>query len=149
MSQAIHLKLMLEPVAKGRPRVSRQGRVYTPAKTAAFERDIQLLTQHLNPMGGALTLKACFVCKRPKSLRSAGGERVPKVTRPDIDNYLKALLDGLNGSVFEDDAQLVELAGSKFYAAKGEDPHIQVEVMAFEGGVDAMGTSTSSRKEES
>lgn len=46
--------------------------------------------------------------------------------RGDIDNYLKALLDALNGILWQDDRQIVELHVYKLLDR--EDPHAQLEI---------------------
>ncbi|KKK56213.1 hypothetical protein LCGC14_3066770, partial [marine sediment metagenome] len=42
---------------------------------------------------------------------------------PDLDNYLKLLLDALNKFAFPDDGQIVQLHADKVY---GETPMIEV-----------------------
>ena len=37
--------------------------------------------------------------------------------KPDINNIIKAVLDGLNGVAYEDDKQVVEAIGRKYYTA--------------------------------
>ena len=39
--------------------------------------------------------------------------------KPDLDNLAKALLDSINGIAYKDDAQVVELSMSKYYAESG------------------------------
>jgi Holliday junction resolvase RusA-like endonuclease len=48
------------------------------------------------------------------------------LTRPDIDNYCKAPLDALNGIVWRDDSQVVELTVSKFYSSR---PRLELEAV--------------------
>lgn len=43
--------------------------------------------------------------------------------RPDLDNYMKQVMDALNGVVYLDDSQIVEVEASKIYAA---EPRIRV-----------------------
>lgn len=40
--------------------------------------------------------------------------------KPDTDNVAKAILDAMNGIVYEDDAQVAGLIVQKFYAEKDE-----------------------------
>lgn len=63
--------------------------------------------------------------KRDKLAMLEGDRRPTK--KPDIDNIVKAALDGLNGKAFTDDAQVVELRAFKFYS-----PQPRVEVMVEE-----------------
>ncbi len=50
------------------------------------------------------------------------------MTRPDIDNYNKFLSDCLNGIVWVDDAQVVELNAKKLYGEK-EKTLIRIEAI--------------------
>jgi Holliday junction resolvase RusA-like endonuclease len=40
-------------------------------------------------------------------------------SRPDVDNIAKTVLDGMNGVVYEDDAQVTHLKVNKKYAQEG------------------------------
>lgn len=56
-----------------------------------------------------------FAIKRPQKLWGTY-----KTTRPDLDNYVKELIDAMTSVGFwEDDAQIAELKVSKRYAEKG------------------------------
>jgi Holliday junction resolvase RusA-like endonuclease len=44
--------------------------------------------------------------------------------RPDIDNYAKAILDALNGVMWADDGQIVQLTASKSYG----EPRVEIEI---------------------
>ena len=123
----IKLTIDLEPKPKQRPKVGR-GRAYTPAQTARYEAAISRAAAHLVPMEGALELEAVFVFPRLKATPKSEPERALKATRPDLDNLLKALKDGLQGHAFNDDAQITQLTACKVYAALGERPHIEVSV---------------------
>jgi Holliday junction resolvase RusA-like endonuclease len=50
-----------------------------------------------------------------KKQRAIAGEIRP-LTRGDVDNYSKNILDALNGIVYPDDKQIVELSVKKFYS---------------------------------
>lgn len=41
---------------------------------------------------------------------------VHPTARPDLDNFLKAVLDAINGVVVADDAQVIEIAARKTYS---------------------------------
>ena len=47
------------------------------------------------------------------------------ITRPDLDNYSKAIMDSLTGVAWLDDAQVVDLHLSKLYSEK---PRVEIEV---------------------
>lgn len=120
-----------DPVAKGRPRVARRGNqtmVYTDQTTRDFEQSVAAAARRAADDAGGWTvgrrvplrLVVEVVCRRPKDryrIADDNGERAPKTTRPDLDNYLKSLIDGLQGAdLFADDAQIVEIQARKSYA---------------------------------
>ena len=102
------------PIPKGRPRVY-QGRAMTPARTREYE---TLVSQAAGiAWRGAPTNRLLSV-----TLRFYRANCI----RCDIDNLTKAILDALNGVVWEDDGQIVELR-----AVKGNDaerPRVEITV---------------------
>lgn len=56
--------------------------------------------------------------------RRLTGESLP-VVKPDIDNYVKAILDALNGVAFKDDSQIIALNAKKLYSDK---PRTEIEI---------------------
>lgn len=126
------------PVAKARVRVTCNGS-YTPAKTRAFETHCRLLAKaamgHLVPTADAVTL--CMVAfvpipkswSRPKRARALAGLLLP-TSRPDLDNYEKAVTDALNGICYEDDSQICDVVKSKRYS---DVPRVHVEVHPVDG----------------
>ena len=106
----------IDPVAKGRPRFGK-GRTYTPKKTKDFEGLIKSMAreQYKNgPMKGPLSVIVVFTIKRSKSVK-----REYPTVKPDVDNFLKASLDALNGIAYDDDAQIIEVNASKKYGPVG------------------------------
>jgi Holliday junction resolvase RusA-like endonuclease len=55
-----------------------------------------------------------------------------KATKPDCDNLAKSTLDALNGLLFKDDSQVVELHVVKFHAAGDEQPHVEIFIAQAE-----------------
>lgn len=112
----------LSPVAKGRPRFGK-GFTYTPAKTRQAENALKSILRGSMlgrpPSREALALEVCFYLMRPKSVK-----RVHPSVRPDLDNYIKALMDAGNGIVWEDDCQIVDIRAVKRYGS----PRIQILV---------------------
>lgn len=121
-------------VAKGRPRMTRRGFAYTPAKTRAYEAHgrlaAQLAMDGRPPIAGAVKLTARIELPVPaswsKKRRAAAitGDIRP-TSKPDIDNYVKAAADALNGIVVVDDSQIVDLDVSKRY---GVDPKLVLQI---------------------
>lgn len=120
-----------EPVAKGRPRMTRTGHAYTPSKTRLYEAHIQDLWR----AGSAPTLptgqpiRVCVdaffpVPKSTSKKKKATMEGAPHTKKPDADNVAKAVLDALNGLAFDDDSRICDLRATKRYTL-GE-PRIEV-----------------------
>lgn len=76
------------------------------------------------PLKGPLSIEIVAVWPRPKNKfwKTKPTPRIPKDTKPDVDNVCKAVLDALNKQLFGDDAQIVKATVSKFYAAGSEQP---------------------------
>lgn len=49
-----------------------------------------------------------------------------KVTKPDVDNIIKAVLDAASGVVFMDDKQVVSISARKLVQAQGLKPYLSV-----------------------
>ncbi len=131
------LRLDLVPVPKGRPRSTRAGVVYTPKKTSEYERAVAKLVSHLPAITGPVGMSAVFVLKRPvRTPKSMSGRFVKAGSRGDLDNYVKALLDGCQrGGVVPNDAAVVEFGSmKKVYAAADEEPHIELSLWPINEG---------------
>lgn len=121
------LKLIIpgEPVAKGRPRVTKWG-TYTPEKTKNYETLVKELFyiehgQALLEGQLEINIKAYFsipksTSKKNKNLMLAGKIRPTK--KPDADNILKIIGDALNDLAYKDDKQIVVASIEKFYSEK-------------------------------
>lgn len=113
-----------EPVAMGRPRFTRNGRVYIPKKTEEAVNHIASVAAEMIPYRDCddlFDISIQFHHKRPKRLKK--GPAVRKPTKPDIDNLIKTVLDGLNRSgIWKDDNQVVSIRASKYYCAHDEEP---------------------------
>nr|WP_238554466.1 RusA family crossover junction endodeoxyribonuclease [Geomicrobium sp. JCM 19038] len=47
------------------------------------------------------------------------------ITKPDVDNYVKGIKDGLSGIIWQDDKQVVDLTVRKWYS---DEPRAEVRV---------------------
>jgi crossover junction endodeoxyribonuclease RusA len=95
-----------EPVAKGRPRVTRKGHAYTPKSTVAFE---------------ALVAAAWDAEPRPdlpSCVRLDVTFYLGTHRRVDVDNLAKAAADALNTRAYDDDWRIHELRAQKFYTTR-------------------------------
>ncbi|MCU9949838.1 RusA family crossover junction endodeoxyribonuclease [Pseudomonas sp. PDM13] len=127
-----------EPVGKGRPRVGKVGqhaRLFTPAKTVNYEGLIahagSQAMQARALIDGPVLVEMHMglsipqsMSKKLKALAVAG--RVFPTKKPDMDNVIKAIFDGLNGAVWVDDVQVVDTVVRKRYA---ETPGVRVRVV--------------------
>ncbi len=62
---------------------------------------------------GPVTVDALFYMPKPKSARK---KDIWPAKRPDIDKLVRAVLDGMTGIAFKDDAQVVNLSAMKKYS---------------------------------
>lgn len=130
------------PVGKGRPRVSTvagRPRLYTPAKTAGFEALVALAGRTAMAGGPpldcavALTLDVCLPIPSSWPKRKQAAARAGEVfatKKPDLDNILKAIADGLNGIAWVDDVQVVRETTQKRYS---DTPGVFVRILPLKG----------------
>ena len=107
------------PIAKARARVAvRSGRVfaYTPARTANFETLVRLRAKEAlkgrKPLDCPVIAGIEIFLPRPKSHYGKGGKLKDSaplypIGRPDLDNFVKAVCDAMNGVCYKDDSQIV------------------------------------------
>lgn len=122
---------------KGRPRIGRVGphaRMFTDDKTAAYENLVRMAAREalagMPPLEGPLDLvmvasivPAASASKKKRAAMLSG--EAPPTKKPDLDNVLKAVLDGCNTVAFKDDAQVVGFTCEKVYA---ETPGLEVVI---------------------
>ena len=122
-------------VAKGRARTLKSGRSYTPAKTANYAARVaqigKLAMGDAPLLDGPLSLSIVVHLPIPASWSKAKQASALKgtvwpVSRPDLDNYEKGIMDALNGIVWNDDSQIVQLASTKVYS---DEPRAVVRVV--------------------
>lgn len=127
----LDLVIEMAPVAKGRPRFAR-GIAYTPKATKDAEKDIRDAVKSAyagEPYDGAVDVAVIFYIQRPKSKPRKKAEY--PTGRPDVDNYAKLVLDALNGIVWVDDRQVVNLSCFKRYADDMASPCIEINVETY------------------
>ena len=130
------LVIYKEPMPKERPRVTLIGghpRIYTPRKTADYEKEIGEAWKKENgllPYEGPVIVRIVLGMAIPKNTsqkqRKLMLERKRRpVTKPDVDNCAKSVLDALNGLAYKDDNQIVSLTVKKYYT---ETPKVMIKV---------------------
>jgi Holliday junction resolvase RusA-like endonuclease len=122
------------PRAKDRPRFTKTGRVYSTSKTEGYEKAIGMIAnlamRGKSPFECAVAARVIANIAIPdgwtmiQRRRAIEGVEMP-ISTPDLDNYLKAAFDALNGIVYRDDAQIVEISARKQYADKAS---IRIEI---------------------
>lgn len=136
MSLAVFFQVDGEAVGKGRPRVSTiagRPRLYTPAKTVKWEQLIsdaarsamgsQEASEH--PVAVSIKIDVQIPQSWSKARRRAAELNQVHPGKPDLDNVAKAVLDALNGVVYQDDKQVIRLTATKRY---GSAPMVEVFV---------------------
>ncbi|WP_346207632.1 RusA family crossover junction endodeoxyribonuclease [Caldifermentibacillus hisashii] len=125
-----------EPVAQGRPRattINGHVRMYDPKKSRDYKNYIRLAASEHKPeklLEGPLSMKVKIYRPSLKSFSKKKAEMAEKgeirpVTKPDTDNYIKAIKDALKSVIWKDDSQVVELHASKYYS---QNPRIEIEI---------------------
>ncbi|WP_248322010.1 RusA family crossover junction endodeoxyribonuclease [Caballeronia sp. Sq4a] len=129
-----------EPVAKGRARFARRGNfvtTYTPEKTAKYENLVRLAAQQAMcgqpPFQRPVSLLVQIWVGVPASWSKKRREQalrgfIGATKKPDADNVLKAIKDGMNGVVYVDDARVTSITLSKQY---GEIPRVEVRASEY------------------
>lgn len=128
-----------EPKGKGRPRFAKMGNIvttYTDKETEIYENKVMLsyktmfnkvykgTNDYLFPKGTYVSMQIdCYFSLNKgdygkNGLNKNGREKISRTfcdKKPDIDNVIKAILDGLNGVAYTDDSQVVDISCSKCY----------------------------------
>lgn len=134
MSEPVTVVIPGEPQGKARPRFNSRSGVYTPAKTAAYEQMIGIIAKSSmrgkSILTGPLHVDLRAVMPIPKSWSKAKRDaailgEIRPTSKPDIDNIIKAIADGMNQIVYADDAAIASVSASKVY---GLDPFVVVTV---------------------
>ena len=126
-----------DPRGKGRPRFSSHNgvsRTYTDDKTAAYENLVTLAAQRAMegrpPFEGPVAVQVAAYFRIPASASKNREAAMLDYSElplklPDLDNILKAVLDGLNQVAFADDKQVVWITAHKRY---DRTPRVQVTI---------------------
>ncbi len=123
------------PKPKGRARSARlkTGKTihYTPEQTETWENILysrSLAYKPDKPLDCPLSVYLHFWLPRPKNPKN----KLHPVTRPDLDNLAKSVIDALNGVFWVDDSRIVLKGLRKAYATEG-GPGVAVIIEEMEG----------------
>jgi Holliday junction resolvase RusA-like endonuclease len=129
----IMIEIPGDPVAKGRPRVTKEGVAYTPAKTKRWETTAKWFcaSKHRGdlidtPVRLVVNVYFAIPVSWPKYKKEHGRqEMIWHTTKPDLDNVLKAACDALVGTVLSDDALICSITVTKRYSSV---PRLHIEI---------------------
>lgn len=117
-----------EPRGKGRPRIVKIGgfsRMATDSKTASYENLVALAAREAlggrpmldGPLNLHITVRLCPAASASRRARLAMlAGAISPTKKPDLDNVIKAVLDGCNAVAFRDDVLVTQISAAKVYA---------------------------------
>jgi len=135
----VEIEISGQPVGKGRPRFTRNGHTYTPQKTKDYESRIQAAAwAKMKEMKLEVISKFCHLemiafmdipksWPKVKRLEAEYGAILP-TSKPDVDNILKASMDGLEGAVYHTDAQVTSVNAKKVFCHPDKGPVLYLAV---------------------
>lgn len=139
------LTIPIEPKPQTRPKFSKLGTHEDP-KMKAWRRSCTYLVKSLwkvEKIEGAIEVDVTFYLKAPQTIskkptqkalprtlkrfKKFVEEKIWHATRPDLDNYIKALFDSIGdaGTVWNDDGQVCSIHARKVYSP---NPRIEIEI---------------------
>lgn len=133
----IVIKIPEKPIPLKRPRACRQGNFIKVYDSQSKEKG--RIKRHIfefysgNPLTIPISINIEFGMPIPKSTSKAkkllmSKNEIYHTVKPDIDNLVKLILDCLNGIVFHDDAQVIEITARKKYSL---DPFTIIKVKSI------------------
>lgn len=123
-----------EPLAQGRPRfstVNGHPQAYDPEKSRDYKNYVRLVASQYKPeklLEGPLYLEINIYRSIPKSFsekrrKMAEAGLIRPITKPDVDNFGKIVLDSCTSILWQDDKQVVDLFVRKWYSV---NPRIEI-----------------------
>ena len=141
----IHFRIDGRPQPQGRPRAVRMGagvRMYDPPKSKAYKQMVAAKVRSSMKINGIQTITEPlavhlnFYFTPPKSyskkrIRAIEAKEELFTKKPDLDNLVKSVTDGMNGIMYEDDSQIVGLTAGKHY---GHEDYVDVKIEVIKDG---------------
>lgn len=110
---------------------------FTPEKTVLYENLIKTIAMEQKPKCTekpvCLIITAYFEIPKSKSKKIQGqmlADEILPTKKPDLDNIVKCVKDALNGIVYKDDSQVVQLYATKYYAYT---PRVEITITEVKG----------------
>lgn len=126
--------VQFEPISLKRHRHRLKGGTYDPSKKDKdnFVKILENLPE--DKMSKPIKCNLFFYCKRPKNHYKTGKnshllkENAPKynTNNKDLDNMVKFILDALNGKLYIDDCQIIEITCKKLYSEENKNGYIEL-----------------------
>ena len=119
----------IAPVVASRARVTRWS-TYFPKRYTQFRKEFRELLEKYKaePTGGLLYVKLDFYVQLPKTMSKKKKEEKEGKhcdNNADLDNYVKATLDSLEGKYYNNDKQIVMIRARKYWSDTG---HIEFKM---------------------
>ena len=125
-----------DPVPQGRPRATRIGNkitMYDPKKSRDYKKLVSTSVDSQykgEPLQNALEMTIDIYRFIPKSTTKKNRGLIENnlyrpIVKPDVTNIAKGVEDALNGILYKDDSQIVDLRIRKYYS---DNPRIEIEV---------------------
>jgi Holliday junction resolvase RusA-like endonuclease len=137
----VEIEVEGQPQGKARPRMSRFGHVYTPQKTRDYEKRIKaaawaaMQRERLEATNRPVHIDMVAFMDIPKSWSNtkkiaAEFDAFRHTTKPDLDNILKAALDGISGpqGVVLDDKQVHSVKAKKVFCHPDRGPVLYISI---------------------
>lgn len=132
MKNKIEFYYLMEPKSCPRPRVTKSGHSFMPKEYTEWKKRfiestiIQLseITDDFKTIERPISLRAQFIFPRPQRLqhREIPSKGLIHASKPDLDNCLKAVMDGLSDAqIFRDDNLVYEVRAKKEYCDRMDD----------------------------
>lgn len=131
----VKFSVLGECKGKGRPRataIKGHARMYTPKDTVMYENLVRYTYQSEigERLCGAIEMSVKCYFPIPKSISKKkheimAQEQEPHLKKPDADNCIKSICDGLQGVAFDDDKQIYKITAEKYYS---DNPRVEIEL---------------------
>jgi len=136
----LSLIIVGKPISQKRHRHTKKGFTYDPSKPEKKEFISKIEKKPKKPFKGYIHLQVYFYIPYPKKYYRTGKysdqlkDGVPYycIARPDVDNYLKFVMDCLNGIMYEDDSQVVNVEATKMYST---EPQTIIIIKEMKNGI--------------
>lgn len=141
MIRTINFTVPGKPHGKDRPRFTKHGGAYSTDTTVKYELLVGTMYRSAGgreiEKGIPIQVHISAVYPIPKKsklqMQMMRDNQIRPTGKPDIDNVVKIILDGLNRCAWHDDSQVVDVSAEKLY---GDTPCVNVTVEMLPTGIE-------------